>query len=124
MWFFADEDRMLQHTVRHFAQTELAPRIDTFDTQETFNRDAFGRMGELALLGLLVAEEDGGTGLGRRRSDRRRGGDRGCRRIDCPLLCRPLDSLRESDCPERERGAETEIPAEASLGRVGRRNGL
>ena len=63
MWFFSDEHRMLQDTVRQFAQSELAPKIEHLDEVEGFNRDSFFKMGELGLLGIIVSEEDGGTGL-------------------------------------------------------------
>jgi isovaleryl-CoA dehydrogenase len=63
MWYFSDEHRMLQETVRQFAQDELAPRIEQLDHEEGFNREAFHKMGELGLLGIIVPEEDGGAGL-------------------------------------------------------------
>src|SRR3954471_14989135 len=63
MWFFSDEHRMLQETVRQFAKTNLAPRIKRLDHEEGFNRDAFFKMGELGLLGITVPEADGGSGL-------------------------------------------------------------
>src|SRR5690348_16492430 len=63
MWFFSEEHRMLQNTVRQFARTELAPIIDELDAKEGFNRDSFRKMGELGLLGILVPEADGGAGL-------------------------------------------------------------
>ncbi|OFZ19771.1 MAG: hypothetical protein A2X94_16995 [Bdellovibrionales bacterium GWB1_55_8] len=63
MWFFSDEHRMLQSTVRQFAREELAPRVETLDHEEGFNREAFYKMGELGLLGVIVPEEYGGAGL-------------------------------------------------------------
>lgn len=64
MWYFSDEQKMLQQTVRQFAQAELAPRIEKLDEEEGFNRDSFHKMGELGLLGITVPEADGGAGLG------------------------------------------------------------
>lgn len=64
MWFFSDEQKMLQDTVRQFARDELAPKIENLDHEEGFNREAFHKMGELGLLGITVKEEDGGAGLG------------------------------------------------------------
>ncbi len=64
MWFFSDEEKMLQGTVRQFAQTELAPKIEQLDHEEGFNREAFPKMGELGLLGITVPEADGGAGMG------------------------------------------------------------
>ena len=63
MWYFSDEHRMLQETVRQFAKSELAPKIEKLDNEEGFNREAFPKMGALGLLGILVPEEDGGAGL-------------------------------------------------------------
>jgi isovaleryl-CoA dehydrogenase len=63
MWFFSDEHKMLQDTVRQFSKSELAPQIEKLDAEEGFNRKSFYRMGELGLLGILVPEEDGGAGL-------------------------------------------------------------
>ncbi len=63
MWFFSEEHRMLQTTVRQFARDHLAPKIEKLDAEEGFNRESFYKMGELGLLGIIVPEEDGGTGL-------------------------------------------------------------
>lgn len=64
MWFFSDEDKMLQETVHQFAQSELAPQIERLDHEEQFNDAAFRKLGELGLLGVTVPEADGGAGLG------------------------------------------------------------
>lgn len=64
MWFFSEEERMLQDTVRQFALTELAPKIEHLDHEEQFNDSAFRKLGELGLLGITVKEEDGGAGMG------------------------------------------------------------
>jgi isovaleryl-CoA dehydrogenase len=63
MWFFTDEHKMLQESVRQFSRTELKPRIEELDHHEGFNREAFHKMGELGLLGVIVPEADGGAGL-------------------------------------------------------------
>jgi isovaleryl-CoA dehydrogenase len=63
MWFFSEEHRMLQETVRQFAKQELAPKIEKLDNEEGFNQGSFKKMGELGLLGITVPEEDGGAGL-------------------------------------------------------------
>ena len=64
MWFFSDEQKMLQDTVRGFARSELAPRIEKLDHEEGFNREAMLKAGDLGLLGVTVPEADGGAGLG------------------------------------------------------------
>lgn len=63
MWYFSEEHRMLQQTVRQFAKDDLAPKIEKLDHEEGFNREAFHKMGKLGLLGITVSEEDGGAGL-------------------------------------------------------------
>jgi len=62
MWFFSEEHRMLQDSVRQFSKQELAPCIEKLDHEEGFNRASFKKMGELGLLGITVAEDDGGAG--------------------------------------------------------------
>lgn len=64
MWFFTDEQKMIQETARQFAQQELAPKIEKLDDAEECNRDAIQKLGELGLLGITVKEEDGGAGQG------------------------------------------------------------
>ncbi|NBU21797.1 isovaleryl-CoA dehydrogenase, partial [bacterium] len=63
MWFFSEEHRMLQSTVRQFSTQELTPCIEKLDHEEGFNLEAFKKMGDLGLLGITVSEEDGGAGL-------------------------------------------------------------
>lgn len=64
MWFFTDEHKLLQKTVRDFAQSVLAPKIDHLDETEGFDRSYFTKMADLGLLGITVPEEYGGTNMG------------------------------------------------------------
>lgn len=64
MWFFSEEHRLLQKTVRDFARSELAPKIEKLDETEGFNLEGFRKLGDLGLLGITVPEADGGTGMG------------------------------------------------------------
>ncbi|MCM0605454.1 MAG: acyl-CoA dehydrogenase family protein [Xanthomonadaceae bacterium] len=64
MWFFSEEQKMLQESVRAFAKSELLPKIEKLDEEEGFNRESFKKMGELGLLGITVPEEFGGTAMG------------------------------------------------------------
>ncbi len=50
--------------VRRFAQERLAPRANEIDRSNVFPRDLWPELGELGFLGLTVAPEDGGAGLG------------------------------------------------------------
>lgn len=64
MWFFTDEEKELARTCREFAQNELAPRAEALDNEESFNIEAFKKMGELGVLGITADPEYGGAGLG------------------------------------------------------------
>src|SRR4051812_18060013 len=64
MWFFTEEYRLLQKTVRDFAQSALAPEIDRLDEVEGYDRSYFKKMADLGLLGITVPEEYGGTHMG------------------------------------------------------------
>jgi len=55
---------MVRDTTRAFSQKEIAPRAAEIDRSNEFPRDLWPRLGELGLLGITVAEEDGGSGLG------------------------------------------------------------
>ena len=64
MWFFTEEQKLLQKTVRDFAQAVLAPRIEHLDETEGFDKSYFKQLGDLGLLGVTAAEEYGGTNMG------------------------------------------------------------
>lgn len=59
----SDEHRMLAQTVRTFVEQEVEPQAGKHDREERFNHALFRRAGDLGLLGLTVAEADGGAGL-------------------------------------------------------------
>ena len=58
----AEEDRMVQETVREFAERELGPGAAERDRDSTFDLDIYRKMAELGLMGLPIAEEWGGAG--------------------------------------------------------------
>lgn len=64
MWYFSEEEKQLQEVCRDFAQNEIAPHAEKHDHDETFNMDAFKKMGELGILGITADPEYGGAGLG------------------------------------------------------------
>ena len=64
IWFFTEEEKMLAESVRAFAREQLAPKIEHLDEIESFNLEGFKKLGEMGLLGITVAEEDGGAGMG------------------------------------------------------------
>ena len=54
----------LRETVARFSQDNIAPRADEIDRENKFPRDLWPKLGELGVLGVTVAEEYGGAGLG------------------------------------------------------------
>lgn len=64
MWYFTDEEKALREVCADFARKEIAPYAEKHDTDETFNINAFKKMGELGLLGITADPEYGGSGLG------------------------------------------------------------
>jgi isovaleryl-CoA dehydrogenase len=54
----------LRDAVRTFAEREIAPLAASIDTNDTFPRDLWPKLGDLGVLGPTVAPDDGGAGLG------------------------------------------------------------
>lgn len=64
MWFFTSEEKQLQDLCKDFAQNELKEQASHHDQEQSFNLDAFKKMGELGVLGITADPEYGGSGLG------------------------------------------------------------
>src|SRR5690606_26573450 len=63
--FFLGEDiDMLRDSVAGFAAKEIAPRAAEADRTDEFPMDLWRKFGDMGLLGLTVAEEYGGSGMG------------------------------------------------------------
>src|SRR5690554_6971140 len=63
--FFLGEDiDMLRDSVAGFAAKEIAPRAAEADRTDEFPMDLWRKYGDMGLLGLTVAEEYGGSGMG------------------------------------------------------------
>ncbi len=58
------EQKMLQETVRNFAQKEVAPLAYEIDRDERFPRESWQRAADMGLLGITAPEKFGGSGLG------------------------------------------------------------
>jgi isovaleryl-CoA dehydrogenase len=58
-----DEHRMLRRTLRDFVEREVEPQALESDRTETFNVPLFRKLGEMGLLGITVAADDGGAGM-------------------------------------------------------------
>jgi len=58
----SEEHKMLQTTVRDFANDKLAPVADELDRKQEFAKDNFKMMADMGLLGLGIPPEYGGSG--------------------------------------------------------------
>ena len=59
-----ENHQMIAQMVRDFAEKEIRPYVMEWDESQTFPREVFRKMGELGLMGVLVPEAYGGSGLG------------------------------------------------------------
>jgi alkylation response protein AidB-like acyl-CoA dehydrogenase len=57
-----DETRLLQRTVREFAEGEVAPVAEELDRTKSFPYELVAKMGELGWMGIPFPEEYGGSG--------------------------------------------------------------
>ncbi len=55
---------MIAQMVREFAEKEIKPYVMEWDESQVFPREVFRKMGDLGLMGVLVPQEYGGSGLG------------------------------------------------------------
>src|SRR6188508_312296 len=58
-----DENRLVQQSVRAFAEAEILPYIREWDEKGEVHREVFAKMGELGFLGAPIPEAYGGSGL-------------------------------------------------------------
>ena len=58
-----EEQRMVQASVREFANAEIAPRAHEYDEQSRFPREQLKGLAELGILGMTTPEEWGGAGF-------------------------------------------------------------
>lgn len=59
-----ENQKIIAETVREFAKKHIAPHVMEWDEKQIFPVDTFKKMGELGLMGVLVPQEYGGSGLG------------------------------------------------------------
>lgn len=59
-----DQLKLIQQTIREFAEKEIVPNIMKWDEEQIFPREIFTKLGEQGFMGILVPEEFGGAGLG------------------------------------------------------------
>jgi len=61
---FTEEQESIRRTVREFADSRIRPTIMQYDESQEFPHAIFKELGEMGMLGILVPEEYGGSGLG------------------------------------------------------------
>jgi alkylation response protein AidB-like acyl-CoA dehydrogenase len=59
-----EDQEQLRDTIRKFAAREIAPHVMEWDEASEFPAAVVKQLGELGLMGIIVPEEYGGTGLG------------------------------------------------------------
>lgn len=59
-----DMQQQITQVIKDFGKTNIQPHIMEWDESQTFPADLFHKMGELGLMGVLVPEAYGGSGLG------------------------------------------------------------
>ena len=63
--FLPDENlQMVSQMARDFAEKHIRPHVMEWDESQTFPIDTFRKLGELGLMGVLVPESYGGSGMG------------------------------------------------------------
>ena len=61
--FFKEEHKMIQEMVRNFSESKISPVARELDEKEKFPSDLVEQMGDLGLMGMMVPEKYGGSGL-------------------------------------------------------------
>ena len=59
-----EDQEIIRDSVREFAHRRILPNRMKWDEEQIFPREIFSEMGEIGLMGMLVPEEYGGSGLG------------------------------------------------------------
>jgi alkylation response protein AidB-like acyl-CoA dehydrogenase len=60
----AELTKQVAQTAREFARQQILPHVMEWDESQQFPRQLFSEMGKLGLMGVLVPEEYGGSGMG------------------------------------------------------------
>lgn len=61
---YSENQLMIQQMTQDFAKKEILPNINVWDEKEYFPTDLFKKAGKQGLMGILVPEKFGGSGLG------------------------------------------------------------
>jgi len=104
----SEEERLIRDTARSYAQDKLLPRVISANREERFDREIFNEMGELGLLGAMVAEEYGGIGashvvygLVAREIERIDSGYRSMMSVQSSLVMYPIEAFGSEEQKQR-----------------------
>ncbi|MCO5234385.1 MAG: acyl-CoA dehydrogenase family protein [Chitinophagales bacterium] len=61
---YSENQKMISQTVRDFAEKNIRPYVLEWDESQHFPADTLRALGELGLMGIVIPEEYGGSGLG------------------------------------------------------------
>lgn len=96
----SEEERLIRDSARSYCQDKLLPRVISANREERFDREVFNEMGELGLLGAMVAEEYGGIaashvvyGLVAREVERIDSGYRSMMSVQSSLVMFPIEEF-------------------------------
>jgi alkylation response protein AidB-like acyl-CoA dehydrogenase len=59
----SDEQKLIQQTVKEFAEEQIAPSAAERDQNEKFPKEIIKELGEMGYLGMLIPESEGGVGF-------------------------------------------------------------
>ena len=60
---YSENQEVIADTINTFVEREIVPFMDEWDEKQYFPKDLFRKFGELGMMGVLVPEEYGGSGL-------------------------------------------------------------
>ena len=63
-FFYSEDQKLIAQTVADFCKREICPNIMEWDESQYFPVNLFKQLGELGMLGVLVPNKYGGSGLG------------------------------------------------------------
>ncbi len=98
--WLTDEEKMIRDSARAFAQDRLQPRVKDAFREEKFDRAIMTELGEIGLLGTMVSEAYGGSGLGyvayglaAREVERVDSGYRSAMSVQASLVMHPIEEF-------------------------------
>lgn len=60
----AEDQLAIQHAIRDFAKTEIAPNVMVYETNQAFPAELLQDLGDLGIMGITMPESLGGAGPG------------------------------------------------------------